>query len=292
MAEPPRCISSELHDRKPNTEGGVLSAENLDKSQIHDLITHYFGCLQFCEREVYFSAMDASTQDQIRRELRRILRLRGFIRQTNKKPNQRCLVENVEESLAHWRSDSRKAISNHWDISQTLRQGRREGCPKPCQVTHDLVTMSAENREATKSPYDPNKDARAKLMQYRATSGSANYERFPISEKAKPKQNPNAESNDSNGQNSTEVRNNSIKEKRSELWEGTFPCQKIMVHDILEQTNSEDPNMNFWKCNSSESKPESSQPESEMLRYLHFPSNNMKVYPVSMVFVFAVGRVC
>ncbi|RYP04849.1 hypothetical protein DL765_010029 [Monosporascus sp. GIB2] len=79
MSTAPHCISAEVHDRIPGREHFKISGDDLDPRRVSNQVIHYFGCLEFCERETYFRKLDAREQDLIRDQLRRVDRLKSFV---------------------------------------------------------------------------------------------------------------------------------------------------------------------------------------------------------------------
>lgn len=141
------------HDITPT----CLSAEKHGNNDARDVILHYLGCLEFCEREDYFKWLDVEHQKQVESELRRIEYLR-HVMEHDKDSEESSLLFNLDRSMKAWRScklftcpDGIKAVRT-WRLTKGRPNSKSQRDPRTSHST------SAE--------YDPDRDLNAHLIRY------------------------------------------------------------------------------------------------------------------------------
>lgn len=123
----------------------------------HNFMLHYLGCLEFCQREHYFSGLSQDSQNDIEAELRRIYYLRDTLGRDHTTSG---LVRNVETSLNEWRKCPLYTSTTGLTAVQAWRRGKdRENGFTQRQV-------SALPSELGK--YDPDRDTKAYFMRYQS----------------------------------------------------------------------------------------------------------------------------
>ena len=289
MAPQVHCISAEVHDRRPGCENRELSNETIDKDRITNSVVHYFGCVDFCEREAYFNTLDHNQKERIRDELRRVQRLKRFVeasttRQgttnipgttTPKKQDGKALVQNVRESLSAWRHYRDDRCQQFREGIAQYRRGRHgwhadAGCNNNFDpASHPSVTTGKPNftRANTETEYDPDKDIKGYLVQY-TMNGSGYYERSVLVDDA-----------DRGDNNNALTEEQKIERERTKVWKGKFPAQKAIVYDLLRRPLEPNQPNYLHREYEGEQKSDQSEPTDppHRLRYFHFPSNNMTV---------------
>lgn len=332
---PADCISDEKHDGKTNP------------------VAHYFGCLDFCEREQFFKDLDDNQRQRIKEQLRRAKHIREFLAaesQDESMPNSGSgpapgnnLVDDVNESLTAWRKELPK---DKWVKVQEFRRknhGGRPQCVKSCSNSFDplvpapLATVASRQGTAPVAAKNPNgaghdSDAvRSPPTTQAAPNGLSPVINPPppISETCSQETGPDGAYSDpgatlitsteasssglapatdppredaprsakttnrnqeveyspdrdvkayliqyqlSNKEGEDSFIGNNLVENSAdgkEVWEGTFPSQKAIVRDLL----APDAPVNFL----GRGRVEVEEGSSSMLRYFHFPLNNMKV---------------
>ncbi|RYP89234.1 hypothetical protein DL769_000139 [Monosporascus sp. CRB-8-3] len=303
MTLAPYCISAEVHDRLPGTEDHKISDVNLDPRRVSNLVIHYFGCLEFCERETYFKKLDALNQDLIRDQLRRVNRLKLFVaknctRQSDSDGTTRdSLVKNVQTSFANWRGDLNGANATRWGAVQKHRLGRRKHCPPNCNVDFDPiedprketvsgasngvegVTPGQRSSQSSSShatringqhnsdqlEYNPDKDVKGYLIQYKIDNlNDTSNVLYTGEDLIELGRSPD------NGEIPWGQGGDPEQQRRA-VWMGTFPGQKAIVYDLLQRPVDENsqPGENYMSRDYQRGDP-------QRLRYFHFPANNMK----------------
>ena len=198
-AKPTKCLSADNHD-----------------GEVTDALTHYFGCIEFDQREEYFRSLDRQAQNQIKTELRRITYLRQVLGGSGS--GDELYVTSVKESAAEWRRKQEKQIK---EIQS--RTGR--GKPKDFDPNKSSEPSNESDESNESKEYHPDKDFKAYAITFTNGVGS------------------NVE---------------------SRLCNGSFPNQKIPIHDLLRDEESP-----LRKSHAT--------PATPRVRYFHLPSNNMKV---------------
>jgi hypothetical protein len=139
------------HDITPT----CLSAEEHGNNEARDVILHYLGCLEFCEREDYFSWLDEEHQKQVESELRRIEYLRNVLKRDK---DEASLLSNLEKSMEDWRkcelftcSDGINAVRT-WRLAKGRSNSKNQRDPR---TSHPASSL-----------YDPDRDLNAHLVRY------------------------------------------------------------------------------------------------------------------------------
>lgn len=123
----------------------------------HNFMLHYLGCLEFCQREHYFSSLPQDIQDEIEAELRRIYYLRDTLGRDHTTSG---LVRNVETSLNKWRKSPLYTSTTGLTGIQAWRsgKGRKNG----------FVQREVSAPPSELGKYDPDRDAKAYVVKYRS----------------------------------------------------------------------------------------------------------------------------
>lgn len=138
------------HDITPT----CLSAEEHKDDEVRDMILHYLGCLEFCEREQYFERLDEEHQKQVESELRRIQYLRHVLQQDREESS---LLRNLGKSMKAWRESELYTGPDGIRAVQTWRltMGRLKS-----------KEQRASSSQFSSSAYDPDRDLNAYLIRY------------------------------------------------------------------------------------------------------------------------------
>ncbi|RYP11614.1 hypothetical protein DL766_010025 [Monosporascus sp. MC13-8B] len=270
------CISAEVHDRVPGREHLKIPDADLDPRRVPNHVIHYFGCLEF---QTYFRKLGACQQDLIRDQLRRVNRLKSFVK---------------ENCFGKWRDDSKGVNVRTWDAVQKHRLSRRKHCPPNCNVDFDPidehgnengsetsngaegVTPSQPSSQSSSSHttqingqqnsdqprYNPDNDVKGYLIQYKMHN---------------PNPNPNDISNvfyigeDLIEPGREQGQGLDPEQQRTAIWKGKFPGQKAIVYDLLQRPVDEnsEPGKQYLSR-------DFQRGDALLLRYFHFPANNMK----------------
>lgn len=139
------------HDITPT----CLSAEEHGNNEARDVILHYLGCLEFCEREAYFNWLEGEHQKQLESELRRIEYLRHVLKHDKEES---LLLVNLDRSMKSWRQCDLYTCSEGIEAVRTWRlaKGRRNFENQRDPRTSHLAS----------SEYDPDRDLNAYLIRY------------------------------------------------------------------------------------------------------------------------------
>lgn len=182
-----------------------LNVEN-HELDIADHVTHYFGCIEICKREEFFLSLDASTQESISTELRRVDYLRRTLEDSGA-TEESSLVEDQTRIHKKWTAE-------HKDNIEKIRgiRNRREG------------PLYEPYKHRALDEYNADKDLKAYMICFEKGKGVS---------------------------------------VDNEMCQGSFPNQKLPVHDLLREPES--------PLRRSDSSPGESR-----VRYFHLPSNNMK----------------
>lgn len=132
-----------------------LSAEKHGNHGVRDVMLHYLGCLEFCEREDYFTWLDGEHQKQIESELRRIEYLRHVLEHDKEESS---LLLNLDRSMNAWRKCKLYTSSDGIRAVRTWRLGK--GRPN---------SKNQRNPRTSRLPssgYDPDRDLNAYLIRY------------------------------------------------------------------------------------------------------------------------------
>lgn len=139
------------HDITPT----CLSAEKHGNNEARDVILHYLGCLEFCEREEYFRWLDGEHQKQVESELRRIEYLRHVLKHDKEESS---LLSNLDRSMKAWRkcelykcSDGIKAVRT-WRLTKGRPNSKSQRDPR---TSHSASSV-----------YDPDRDLNAHFIRY------------------------------------------------------------------------------------------------------------------------------
>ncbi|CAM1509028.1 Fc.00g027670.m01.CDS01 [Cosmosporella sp. VM-42] len=214
-----------------------LSADSHDGEFITDKLSHYMGCVEYCEREDYFNQLPDDGKRQIKTEWRRIQLLRQVLQTSDAEKH---LVNNVSGSLSAWKTEMRTEKFQKVQKWSTQRKPKRKNCQ-----AHDPGAEEAQARRQsrpellTSAEYNPDKDTNAYVIQYRNGVGITDHSKRP------------------NG---------------SKIFLGKFPNQKISVDSLLrdEEINP------LGKDRSAENNHEREGSKEHLVRYFHLPTNNMK----------------
>lgn len=139
------------HDITPT----CLSAEKHGNNEARDVILHYLGCLEFCEREDYFKSLDGEHQKQIESELRRIEYLRHVLEHDKEEST---LLLNLGRSMNVWRNCELYTCSDGIKAVRTWRLGK--GRP------NSKNQRNPRTSHFPNSEYDPDRDLNAYLIRY------------------------------------------------------------------------------------------------------------------------------
>lgn len=139
------------HDITPT----CLSAEKHGNNEARDVILHYLGCLEFCEREDYFGWLDGEHQKQVESELRRIEYLRHVLKHDKEES---LLLLNLDRSMKVWRKCELYTCSDGIKAVRTWRLAK--GRPKPTSQRDPHTSHLAS------SEYDPDRDLNAYMIRY------------------------------------------------------------------------------------------------------------------------------
>ena len=267
-------------------------------------ISHYFACLPYKKRKGFLNEQSKTVQKQIESEEKRIQNLRRWISADAKTADPKKspgllgpgsgtsedLVENVKESLSCWR-EHLKPWHKELDPGSDIDNKKEEASRK-------------EPHDPDKDQYNPTKDIKAYLIQYRlvdakSSTGSKYYQGYPpYADPKKPKE-PNTD-----------------REPDASVWRGEFPNQKTVAFNVLHATSNDSYLGDFYKEKAELSKnggrgkeknqekedaaedgmgsrgevkcgytvkQEGPEEQAEFLRYFHFPSNNMAVGTFSLI---------
>lgn len=168
---------------------------------IADNITHYFGCIEICERERFYRPLDDSIKKSISTELRRVDYLRRTL-QKSEAAEDSTLVHDQYHVLYQWRKE-------HCDNIKKIQRIRRRTYDQPDHYQGRAL-----------DDYDADKDLKAYMICFEKGKGVSD---------------------------------------DNELCHGSFPNQKLPVHDLLRDAGSP-----------------LRRSTGPRIRYFHLPSNNMK----------------
>lgn len=141
--------------RNFDTIATCLSAERHDRNGADEML-HYFGCLEFCEREEYFDWLDEEQQKKVDSELRRIKYLRHAL-QHDKEDT--LLLTNLNQSIKKWRGCELFNCQEGIRAVQAWRSSKGRLSSKQQRDPPDISHL--------RSPaYDPDRDLDAYLIRY------------------------------------------------------------------------------------------------------------------------------
>lgn len=181
--KPVTCLSSDLHDGE----------------EITDTVTHYLGCIEFCDRESFYNNLPEEYQNPIKLELRRISFIRRVIENTQSDDTQsdERVAKQLVASLQSWRQANQANIEKVAAWSARLFPRRANARP------HD-PNSDRQVREGKPDEYIPDKDFNAYFIEFDGTRGSTN---------------------------------ESKRHDGGRVYKGKFPNQKISVDDLLHDAN-------------------------------------------------------
>lgn len=123
-------------------------------------ILHYSGCLEFCQRETYFSSLSHSEREAIETELRRISYLRITLEQDD---DDAIWVKNITESMSNWRKNDLYTSQHGITAVRAWRTTRPDG-PLP-NGRSQRPALSAYKGDSEK--YIPEYDINAHFIRYK-----------------------------------------------------------------------------------------------------------------------------
>lgn len=142
------------HDITPT----CLSAEKHMNADARDIILHYLGCLEFCERESYYDSLDKEHQKQIESELRRIVHLRYFLQQDREESS---LLWNLKNSIDAWKECELFTCEDGHRAVQTWRLNKGRHNDKKQRKPRNSISLQVAD-----SAYDPDRDLNAYFIRY------------------------------------------------------------------------------------------------------------------------------
>ncbi|KFA54065.1 hypothetical protein S40293_05549 [Stachybotrys chartarum IBT 40293] len=181
--KPVTCLSSDFHDGE----------------EITDRVTHYMGCIEFCDRESFYNNLPEEYQHPIKLELRRISFIRRVIENTQSDDTQsdERVAKQLVDSLLSWQKDNRANIKKVADWSA-------HWFPRRANARHHDPNSDRQVREGKPDEYIPDKDFNAYFIEFSGTRG---------------------------------LTDESKRDDGSRVYKGKFPNQKISVDDLLHDAN-------------------------------------------------------
>ncbi|ROV96110.1 hypothetical protein VSDG_05016 [Cytospora chrysosperma] len=142
-----RCLSADPHT-KPS-----------------DPMLHYLGCLEFCEREAYFSSVTEPEKQAIKIELRRISYLRELV---GKDEDELQLARNLEKSMEKWRHSELYKGEHGIDAVRAWRTKRTDRFHRPLRNNIDQPQVDPQPGVSKDSSeeYVPDYDINAHLIMF------------------------------------------------------------------------------------------------------------------------------
>ena len=235
MQAPPHSSASVRP--RPTT---CLSADPHDEDFIIDKLSHYMGCIEFCDREGYYEQLPSEGKRQIRTELRRIKYLRQVLHTSDAEKH---LVNNVTNSLAAWKTENPvnklEEVRKWSDQKSAKRKNYREHDPEAGARRSSQLNLSRPE------DYNPDKDTNAYVIQYQNGEG--------VTDEAK-------------------------RPGGGDIFWGKFPNQKISVDSLLRDREINPLGKDRSSKNYHETVGPGEDRREDRVRYFHLPTNNMKVW--------------
>ena len=90
-------------DSQPGASRPITCLSVDAHNEIADHITHYFGCIEFCEQKEFYESLTPPFQNAIKTELRRVEYLRNVLTRSSA-PEDKSLVDDLENIHKEWKS--------------------------------------------------------------------------------------------------------------------------------------------------------------------------------------------